>query len=221
MTISLSILHADERVETGDLTSRGPEGSPAKCRIEFESQERKVLVRENDDFFECLIDLRRIVDEEGGKVLCQGARRDVFPSPMQRRTSGGLTAYAQRLGEKAFERDTVKIFDKANADLIGTVEEQRAYHEEWLISLGWQKTRAGSWFMVDPSKTPSAGEIEEAKRFPNGTVSRIGGGYLADEAVPSEAIEGCWEVDENGQIIGSFLKNPRYNPDVVRAPIKG
>ncbi len=217
----LNILHADGSIESGDLELGQTSDRPPDCRLAFSSPRRASVAVESGDYFECLVDLRRTIEKEGGKVLCQGARRDVFPSPMQRRTAGGLSAYIQRLGEKAFEPDTVNVLDEAEADLVGTVEEQRAYHEAWLVSLGWRKTKAGSWLMTDPSKTPSAGEIEEAKRFPNGTVSRIGCGYSADEAVPGEAVEGCWEVDENGCIVGSFLKNPRYDPDHVRVRSKG
>lgn len=214
--MDLKILHADGVVKIGNLDISQTTERPPNCRLVFSSPRRDALAFENSDFFECLIDLRRVLEEEGAKPLCHGARRDVFPSPMQRRTGGGLRAYQQRLGEKASEQDVVETFGEVDAEIIASVDEQRVFHEEWLVSLGWYKTRGGNWFMTDPSKTPTPGEIEEAKRFPNGTVSRIGGGYAADEAVPREAIEGCWEVSETGEIVGHFLKNPYYDPSVVR-----
>lgn len=212
----LIIRDADGSMDVGDLELGQTSDTPPNCRFAFRSPRRKEVTVENSDFFECLVDLRRIIEAEGGRILCQGGRRDVFPSPMQRRTAGGLKADVQRLGEKALEQDMVNVLDEAEADLIGTIDEQRAFHEAWLVSLGWQKTKAGSWFMTDPSKTPSAGEIEEARRFPNGTVSRIGGGYSAEESAPREAIEGCWEVDGQGRIVERFLKNPHYDPDHVK-----
>lgn len=208
--MKLSILHADGVMEIGDVDFSQTPDHPPNCRLVFRSSRRDALTFEKSDFFECLVDLRRILEKEGAKALCNGARRDVFPSPMQRRTGGGFKTYQQRLGEKALEHDVVNTFAEVDADVIASVDEQRAFHGEWLVSLGWYKTKGGSWFMADPSKMPTPGEVEEARRIPNGTVSRIGGGYSGDEAVPREAIEGCWEVDGAGQITGSFLKNPYY-----------
>jgi hypothetical protein len=135
MVESLSILHADGHVEEGRLTRRGLAGSPPTCRIEFQSSERAPLVFERDDFFECLVDLRRLVEKEGGKVLCQGARRDVFPSPMMRST-GCATAYVTRMGESVTSPEVVHIFEPAPADLVVSVAEQQAFHRQWQSSFG-------------------------------------------------------------------------------------
>jgi hypothetical protein len=60
---------------------------------------------------------------------------------------------------------------------------------------------------------PSAGEIAEAKRFPNAHVFRIAGRFLPHEAVPPEAIIGAWKVNREGQIVGEFVHNPKYNAE--------
>lgn len=206
----INILINDSMVQLGELKLTGPQGAPPFCRIEFSSTERQKLVFDNSDFFECLIDFRRVIEAEGGKILCAGARRDVFPSAMMR-SSGCTTAYCLHLGRAASENDYVHIFDAIPANLVVTVDEQHAFYEQWLASLGLQKS-GDRWFKVDTSKTPSPGEIEEAKRFPNGSISRIKADFEADEAVPLEAIEGFWKVDEAGRIIGNFLCNPHYDP---------
>jgi hypothetical protein len=59
---------------------------------------------------------------------------------------------------------------------------------------------------------PLPGEIEEAKRFPNGWVYRIAGGFGAKDRVPPEAVVGAWRVDAQGKIVGDFIPNPRYDP---------
>jgi hypothetical protein len=214
MTINLSIQHSDGTVEDGTVLANGPEGSPSSCRIEFRSPTRSAITFRNADFFACLIDLRRMVEKEGGLVLCQGARKDVFPSPKMR-SSGSMAAYSLELTKPASERGRVRIFDPATADEVASVDEQLAFYDQWLESLGWEKS-GDMWFQTDSSKTPSPGEIEEAKHYPNGSVSRIGGGYAAHEAIPSEAIEGFWRVDGEGRIFGRFLKNPRYDPNHVK-----
>ncbi|MEM8948499.1 MAG: hypothetical protein AAGA21_02865 [Pseudomonadota bacterium] len=217
--MELKILHADGSLEAGEFELGQTSDRPPNCRLTFRSPRREASTFENSDFFECLVDFRRVIEGEGGKVLCHGARRDVFPSPMQRRTAGGLKAYHQRLGEKALEQDQVDTFAETEAALVGTVDEQRAYNETWLRSLGWEQS-GGKWYMTDASKTPTPGEIEEAKRFPNGSVSRIASGFDPDGAVPIEAIEGAWPVDGEGRIAGKFLKNPRYDPKLGQGDAK-
>lgn len=76
------------------------------------------------DFYECLRCFRRTLDAQGIKVLCEGARPNVFPSPMAR-AGGALKAYSLTLGEQALSKDLVNIFDPvANAEDVGTVTEQ-------------------------------------------------------------------------------------------------
>lgn len=69
----------------------------------------------------------------------------------------------------------------------------------------------------DPQPLP--GEIEEARRTPNGWVYRIASGYAGQEGVPPHAIVGAWKVDPNGEIEGPFIPNPRYTPFVKGAAL--
>lgn len=62
-------------------------------------------------------------------------------------------------------------------------------------------------------KSPLLGEIEEAKRNPNGWVYRIAGSFAPNENVPPEAIIGAWKVDASGRIVGGFIENKKYNPE--------
>lgn len=48
----------------------------------------------------------------------------------------------------------------------------------------------------------------------NGWVYKIEGEYGPDEYVPPEAIVGAWKVDENGNVTGEFIQNPRYQPGI-------
>ena len=52
----------------------------------------------------------------------------------------------------------------------------------------------------------------EAKANPNGWVYVISGGYNSSEAVPPQAIQGAWKVDQNGNITGEFKPNPNFDP---------
>ncbi len=66
--------------------------------------------------------------------------------------------------------------------------------------------------VVTGSATPLPGEIEEAKRNPNGWVYRIAGPFAPNESVPPEAIVGAWKVDVSGRIVGGFVMNEKYDP---------
>ncbi len=59
---------------------------------------------------------------------------------------------------------------------------------------------------------PLPGEIEEAKRNPDGWVYRIAGKFEEQERVPPEAIIGAWKVDNRGCIVGGFIRNENYDP---------
>lgn len=66
--------------------------------------------------------------------------------------------------------------------------------------------------MPSPEMTkPSPGEVAEAKRHPNGWVYRIAGKFHDNERIPAEAVVGAWQVDANGNIIGSFVPNENYD----------
>jgi hypothetical protein len=60
---------------------------------------------------------------------------------------------------------------------------------------------------------PYPGEVDEAKRHPNGWVYRIASTFQRNEAVPPEAIIGAWKVGPDGRIVGEFIRNLKYNPE--------
>ncbi len=76
------------------------------------------------DLFECLRAFRRVVEPEGFRVLCQGARPNVWPSGMSR-DAGAWKSYVHTLGQPALTKDLVGTFDPVD-DIasVGTVAEQ-------------------------------------------------------------------------------------------------
>ena len=68
-----------------------------------------------------------------------------------------------------------------------------------------------SWFKPRVAKiTPMPGEHAEASENPGGWVYRIRGDYDPNGAVPPDAIEGAWKVNERGKIEGDFIPNPNF-----------
>ncbi len=88
------------------------------------------------DLFECLCNLRSQLDKMGVKMLCNGSRIDAYPSRMARDMGGAQRVYLLTMGQQGRLVDVVDIFGEAPADKVGTVEEQKAFYEKWLDSLG-------------------------------------------------------------------------------------
>jgi hypothetical protein len=76
------------------------------------------------DFDECLRAFRRVIEPDGFRVLCQGARPNVGQSGMSSQ-AGGWKSYAHTLGQPALMKDLVGTFDLVeDIASVGTVEEQ-------------------------------------------------------------------------------------------------
>ena len=84
-----------------------------------------------DDLFKALCSLREALEKVGAQALCAGARPDVFPSGMARGMGGGRKAYITQIGFPALRTDLVDIFDYAPPEAVGSVIEQKVFHEEW------------------------------------------------------------------------------------------
>lgn len=87
------------------------------------------------DLFDALADVRKKMSREGIVLLCNGARKDVFPSPSSRSMAGGQLAYRIEFGMPAARKNLVNIFDPAPEELITSPEQQEIYYHQWLGSL--------------------------------------------------------------------------------------
>lgn len=90
-----------------------------------------------DDLFDAMIALRREMEQKGARLLCVGARIDTYPSGMARSMGAARKVYKTRLGHSATE--LFDIFDEADADHVGTIEQQLNFHNEWIESLRHRK----------------------------------------------------------------------------------
>jgi hypothetical protein len=105
--------------------------------IEFHQPELGDRRFEADDLFEALCQLRLFLErpENGAwSILCNGARRDAYPSRVAREMSGGKKLYLLTMGKKAALEDLVYIFDQAAPEQVGTVEQQFSTYRKWMES---------------------------------------------------------------------------------------
>ncbi len=110
-----------------------PESAP--WYLEFFRSGGEWKVYEGEDLFECLAALRKDLDADGIKLLCNGSRRDVFSSTSTRSLGGGDHAYRLIPGCKADKDCLVDLFDYAPPALVSTVEEQKDFFLDWLHSV--------------------------------------------------------------------------------------
>lgn len=101
--------------------------------IEMSCEELPITRYEGHDLFRCFRELRSKLDVFGIKVLCNGARIDATVSGMLS-DSGARKVYLTTMGQHARLEDLVNIFDEADPEKVGTVEEQDNYHNKWVVS---------------------------------------------------------------------------------------
>ncbi len=71
----------------------------------------------------------------------------------------------------------------------------------------------------DSPNEPFPEEVSEARKSPGKWLYRIAGKFEVHEDVPAAAIVGAWQVNEHGEIVGSFQENSNYDPD--KYPARG
>jgi hypothetical protein len=87
------------------------------------------------DFFGLLIKVRRAIEPVGYRLLCNAACTGSYPSPMARE-GGGWKVYQLEMGRPALRAHLVESSGPAPREAVGTIEEQAAFYERWLDSLG-------------------------------------------------------------------------------------
>jgi len=109
----------------------GHSGPFARYRIELDAG-RDLFTATGPDVYDTLIRLRCQLEFYGFTIALQGARRDTAPSGMLRSMGDAREVYVLREGERHATRDDIVVtLDDAEVELLGTVEEQRAYVMAW------------------------------------------------------------------------------------------
>ncbi len=115
------VLTAHVRLEVGEV-----------CRAEVLLPDLRIS-GDGPDLFDALVSVRRQLEPWGITLVCNGARGDVYPSPMLRQSTSGRRAYLLTLPRTGKKPETVDIFDEAPAgSALVTVDEQRALFDEWV-----------------------------------------------------------------------------------------
>lgn len=136
----VKIEFADGRICETELISFAKYASQSyvgACCLDLQIENVGDFFQETDNYFDALLNLRKKLEPLQIKILCWGARKDVWASGMQRDMGAGLTAYLLSEGEG--RKPEQSIFDYAAPETIGTVTEQRAFADKWLNAKRTQK----------------------------------------------------------------------------------
>ncbi len=110
---------------------RFSDGEP--CVVEASIGPDPPIRGEGSDLFDALAAVRRQLDTRSVLLQCNGSRRDVYPSQMQRQATSGRRAYVLNLPRSPARPPTVDIFDTAPPDsVLASVDEQRAWFDQWV-----------------------------------------------------------------------------------------
>jgi hypothetical protein len=125
-----------------------PDGSRETCLLEYASGNQVEMTAScallgtinvtSSDLFEALNQIRLATEEHGYFMLCNGARKDAYPSRMSRQMGKSGKVYLFKNGLQARKEDLVDLLAPAALDQVTTVSQQRKNYEEWLNSLGSQ-----------------------------------------------------------------------------------
>ena len=128
------------------LTMSSGNGDKAACLLEYSPGDLVEVIFSSallgtfsvtaGDLFEALSLIRLKMEKHGYFMLCNGARKNAYPSRMSRQVGGGRKLYLFKNGIQARREDLVDIFEPAEYEQVGTVAEQRVAYEAWLRSLG-------------------------------------------------------------------------------------
>jgi len=102
--------------------------------IELNIDTQKISIK-GENFFSALQELRGELEKKGIQIVCNGAAKNVYPSPMQMSMGSGRKAYRLFIGQQASNSDVVDIFDYEEGLDFVKIKEQSKYYAEWLKSV--------------------------------------------------------------------------------------
>ena len=87
---------------------------------------------ESDNHFEALIELRKGLEMDEIQIMCNGAGRNVYPSPMQFDFGNTRKAYKKYLGQQAKISDLIDIFGYDGGIEFVSIDEQLEFERVWV-----------------------------------------------------------------------------------------
>lgn len=87
---------------------------------------------ESDNHFEALIELRKGLEMDEIQIMCNGAGKNIYPSPMQFDFGNTRKAYKKYLGQQAKISDLIDIFGYDGGIEFVSIDEQLEFERVWV-----------------------------------------------------------------------------------------
>jgi hypothetical protein len=126
--LTLTLLLADNGEEQAEAqwSFSGDEG-----RLDIDSPSFGALSGSGHDLLAALAEVRRVIEEAGARVLCNGSRVDATASGMLSQWGGARMVYLLDGVPRGERPPTAFIFDAAPRQKVGTLDEQAEYHKSY------------------------------------------------------------------------------------------
>jgi hypothetical protein len=99
--------------------------------VELHSPSLGKVSASGHDLSAALAGVRAVVEPQGARVLCNGARRDATVSGMLSQSTGASRVYLLDGVPRGQHPNTAGIFDPAAPELVGTLSEQDDYKRKY------------------------------------------------------------------------------------------
>lgn len=76
------------------------------------------------------------LEKDSLQLLCNGAAKEVYPSPMMQSMGCCRKGFILKMGRQARMQDAVDLFEYDKSLTPATVSEQEEFYNQWLLSLG-------------------------------------------------------------------------------------
>jgi hypothetical protein len=126
--LDLTLLLADGGEERAQArwSFSGDEG-----RLDIDSPSFGALSGSGHDLLAALAQVRRVVEEAGARVLCNGSRVDAMASGMLSQSSGARMVYSLDGIPRGERPPTAFIFGAAPRQKVGTLDQQEQYRRTY------------------------------------------------------------------------------------------
>lgn len=127
----VTVAFAGDMTEVWSLQLERQTNEKGHLRLTCVSPDGRSWSAEATDVFECLMRLRLQMEEVGGRLCCNGARRDAWSSGMQRDMGQGYSCYLLADAPRGLRPPSVRTLDPTDPNKAVTVAEQTAWYQHW------------------------------------------------------------------------------------------
>ena len=129
-SVMLFNLKTHDEMETKILADEGETTEKIILKVQIEDQE---ICAADSDYFPAFQKLRNKLLRVGYGIKCNGSRLNAVQSGMM---GASERIYLVKLGEQALDKDVVSLYGFAEIDEFPNTEEQTAFFQKWLRSIG-------------------------------------------------------------------------------------